>query len=151
MSLFTERDDQYTGSRNNALPLPDALAPFLTRAIDETDARLNGLLLNWYDGDQQHYIGKRRDSIDGLIPGTPIVTISLGDERKFRMRPWRGQGFTDFNASDGTVFILPFDTNRSWTHELPASKRQTGRRISITLRGFRVVGQNLLGTIAPDL
>jgi len=131
-----ERDYNYTGSRNNAQPMPAALAPFLTWAKNEIDPRLNGLLLNWYDGGQQHYIGRHRDSIDGIIPGTPIVTVSLGDERKFRMRPWQGNGFTDFIASDGTVFILPFETNRAWTHEVPASKKQTGRRISITLRAF---------------
>ena len=131
-----ERDYQYSGSRNNALPLPAELAPFLSWAQEEIDPRLNGLLLNWYDGGQRHYIGKHRDSIVGLVPGAPIVTISLGDERKFRLRPWRGSGFKDFAATDGTVFILPFDTNRAWTHEVPASQRQTGRRISITLRAF---------------
>ena len=130
------RDYQYTGSLNNALPVPQQLDPYWEWAKSEIDGRLNGILVNWYDGSLGHYIGRHRDKATSLIPGAPIVTISLGDSRKFRLRPWRGKGFKDFDASNGRVFILPYDTNENWTHEVPASKRQTGRRISITLRAF---------------
>ena len=130
------RDYRYTGSLNNALPVPQQLDPYWEWAKSEIDGRLNGILVNWYDGSLGHYIGRHRDKATSLIPGAPIVTISLGDSRKFRLRPWRGKGFKDFDASNGCVFILPYDTNENWTHEVPASKRQTGRRISITLRAF---------------
>lgn len=48
---------------------------------------LNGLLLNWYDGRFGHHIGKHGDSRVGMIPGAPIVTISLGEERNWRLAP----------------------------------------------------------------
>jgi alkylated DNA repair dioxygenase AlkB len=130
------RDYRYTGRVNRALPVPPVYAPYLAWAQAHIDARLNGLLLNWYDGAQGHYIGRHRDSIAGMIDGAPIVTISLGEVRPFRLRPWRQSGFVDFTASHGSVFILPYATNRSWTHEIPRSKQATGRRISLTLRGF---------------
>ena len=57
--------------------------------MDTVDDRLNGLLLNWYDGRLGHYIGKHRDSRVNMIHGAPIVTISLGEERSFRLAPWR--------------------------------------------------------------
>ncbi|MEM7009967.1 MAG: alpha-ketoglutarate-dependent dioxygenase AlkB [Verrucomicrobiota bacterium] len=130
------RDYTYTGSKNNALPTPPQLQEFVDWTKQEIDSRLNGILLNWYDAAEGHYIGKHRDKTTDLIPGSPIVTISLGEGRKFRLRPWRGEGFQDFDAVDGSVFVLPFDTNETWTHEVPHSKKHCGRRISITIRAF---------------
>lgn len=98
----------------------------------------NGILLNWYDGALGHYSGKHRDSWANMIDGAPIVTISLGDERVFRLRPWRSAGTPiDFAAVSGAVFIMPYETNLAWTHEVPKSARHTGRRISVTLRAFK--------------
>ena len=132
-------DYQYTGRVNKALPVPSLLERFLRWAQENVDESLNGLLLNWYDGCLGHYIGRHRDSVQNMIPGTPIVTISLGEERTFRLRPWPAQpGATpiDLPARNGTVFVMPWESNRTFTHEVPASTRKTGRRISITLRGF---------------
>lgn len=129
-------DYHYTGQTNKALPLPAALEPLLAWAREVIDARLNGLLLNWYDGGLDHYIGAHRDSTASMIEGAPIVTVSLGEERAFRLRPWKGKGFRDFRAEDGSVFVLPYSTNEAWTHEVPHSARRRGRRISITLRAF---------------
>ena len=101
---------------------------------------LNGLLLNWYDGQLGHYIGRHRDSTHDLVPNSSIVTVSLGEERVFRLGPWPHQPESkpsDFRTSNGSVFILPWDTNRSFTHEVTASRRLTGRRISVTLRAFQ--------------
>ena len=116
--------------------MPPLLAPLLDWARAAVDGRLNGVLVNWYDGALRHYIGRHRDSTMNLVEGGPIVTISFGEERVFRLRPWRGSGAVDFPARDGTVFVMPYETNRAWTHEVPHSSRRTGRRISVTLRGF---------------
>lgn len=133
------KDYHYTGRTNRSMPIPPSLEPFLKWLRENIAAELNGLLLNWYDGRLGHYIGRHRDSIKDMIPGTPIVTISLGEERIFRIRPWpaklEGTPF-DFPARDGTVFVMPWETNLAFTHEVPRSTRLTGRRISITLRGF---------------
>src|SRR6185295_3713640 len=40
----------YTGSRNNALPIPQDWRPLLEWVQAQVDLRLNGLLLNWYEG-----------------------------------------------------------------------------------------------------
>jgi alkylated DNA repair dioxygenase AlkB len=130
------RDYVYTGRVNLALPILPILEPFLTFARREFDPRLNGLLLNWYDANQHHYIGAHRDSIVGLVEGTPIVTITAGATRTFRLRPRKGRTFVDFPASHGTVFVMPWETNLNTRHEVPHRKNATGRRISITARAF---------------
>jgi alkylated DNA repair dioxygenase AlkB len=106
---------------------------------------LCGLLLNWYRG-RSEYIGTHRDSIQELVRGTPIVTISFGESRIFRLT--RGKGteklVRDFTASDGCVFVMPWETNRGWYHEVPKRATYTGRRISVTVRAFRS------GVLPPD-
>lgn len=127
---------EYTGSRNNALPIPPEFQSFLSWGQQNVDPRLNGLLLNWYDGSAGHYIGPHRDSRKGLLPETPIVTISRGEERIFRMRPFQGTGFKDTLLTDGCALVVPWATNLTWTHEVPKMKKYLGRRLSVTLRAF---------------
>ena len=129
-------DYHYTGKVNKALPIPPLLEPIFEWTKQSIDPRLNGILLNWYEGKFKHYIGKHRDSTINMIAGAPIVTISLGEERIFRLRPWKWTGYRDFPASSGTVFVMPFETNLRWTHEVPHFEKYQGRRISVTLRAF---------------
>jgi alkylated DNA repair dioxygenase AlkB len=129
-------DYTYTGNVNRALPVPDLLAPLLRWTRESIYPALNGVLVNWYDAELEHYIGAHRDSIVNMIEGAPIVTISLGEERVFRLRPWKGRGMRDFPAPDGRVFIMPWETNRAYTHEVPHFAHYHERRISITIRAF---------------
>lgn len=130
-------DYRYTGHVNRGLPIPEALAPILTFVRTEIDARLNGLLLNWYDAERGHYIGPHRDTIRDLVRGAPIVTVSLGATRTFRLRRYQQKRErVDLTADDGSVLIIPFGANRRWTHEVPLFARDRGRRISITVRAF---------------
>jgi alkylated DNA repair dioxygenase AlkB len=129
-------DYHYTGRVNRAEPLTPAMQPFLAWARAAVDPRLNGLLFNWYDAEHAHYIGKHRDSTKQMIEGAPIVTISLGASRLFRLRPWRQSGIVDLEADHGAVIVIPYATNLAWTHEVPHRASDRGRRISITLRGF---------------
>lgn len=130
------KDYHFSGTVNEALDLTPEMQAVLEWCQQSIDARLNGLLFNWYDGAQDHYIGAHRDSRQGLIEGTPIVTISLGEERPFRMRPYRQKGFEDFLVGDGDVLVIPWKTNLTHTHEVPNAARYTDRRISITARAF---------------
>ena len=129
-------DYRYTGNTNRALPIGEELAPLHTW-IREIDPRLNGLLLNWYDAEHGHYIGKHRDSTINMIEGAPIVTISLGAERVFRIRRWKGDATThDIPTGNGTVIVMPYAVNLAWTHEVPHNAKAAGRRISLTARAF---------------
>lgn len=130
-------DYRYTGRTNTALPVPPALEPLRDWARRTIDPRLNGLLLNWYEG-AGHYIGPHHDSTRDMIDGAPIVTISFGETRVFRLTrgPAGAKETRDFEAVAGSAFVLPYDTNLAWKHAVPKSARYTGRRISVTLRAF---------------
>lgn len=129
-------DYEYTGSKQNALPIGPYLLPFQNWCKKEIHPQMNSLLLNWYEGEKKHYIGPHRDSPFGLLTGSPIVTISMGEERVFRFRPWKGKGFQDFVVQHGDVLVIPWATNKTWTHEVPHFARFKKRRISLTLRVY---------------
>jgi alkylated DNA repair dioxygenase AlkB len=131
-------DYRFSGQTSPATPVPPLLVPVLGWVREAVHPALNALLVNWYEG-PGHYIGPHHDATARMLPGAPIVTASFGEERAFR--PRRGTGrerqTRDFAAADGTVFVLPRDTNDVWKHSVPKSVRYTGRRISVTIRGFR--------------
>jgi alkylated DNA repair dioxygenase AlkB len=130
-------DSHYTRRTRKASPIPPMLEPLFDWTHSAIDARLNGVLVNFYDGSKAHYIGPHRDRTTDMVVGAPIVTISLGEERVFRLRPWKGSEMIDFPAENGAVFVIPFQTNQQWTHEVPHRARDVGRRISITLRAYQ--------------
>lgn len=130
------KDYHYTGRTNSALPLIPQLARLLAWSQTTIDDRLNGVLVNWYDGALGHYIGRHRDSTKDVVLGTPIVTISFGETRIFRVRPWKGAGLADFPALDGTYFVMPYETNLANTHEIVRRSKMFGKRISVTIRAF---------------
>jgi alkylated DNA repair dioxygenase AlkB len=129
-------DYHYTGRTNAALPVPPALGPSRDWARRSVDGRLNGLLLNWYDGELGHYIGPHHDSVKDMVRGAPIVTISFGEARTFRLAHPARKLTRDFPAEPGTVFVMPYDTNLAWKHSVPRSARHRGRRTSLTFRAF---------------
>lgn len=131
------RDHVYTGQVNRGLPVPPTLEPFLAWAQSAVDPRLDALLLNWYDGRLGHYIGPHHDNSRQMVEGTPIVTVSLGEARTFRLTHPRTKQRHDFAADDGAVFVMPYDSNLAWKHEVPRSARHQGRRISVTVRALR--------------
>ena len=126
----------YSGSTNLAIPVPKELNKYLEWCKTNIDDRLNGFLLNWYDGKKGHYIGAHKDATTDLVPNSPIVTISLGEERIFRFRPLGGKGYKDIIVRNGDVVIIPWETNQNWTHEIPNLKKYSQKRISITLRAY---------------
>jgi alkylated DNA repair dioxygenase AlkB len=130
------KDYGFAGIVLKSQPAPPELQRFLDWGRKEIDGRLNGILMNWYEG-PEHYIGPHNDADDDLIEGSPIVTISYGENRKFRMRPNDGPGFIDFPAPPGEFFLIPYETNKSWKHEVPKSSKYRGRRLSVTMRAFQ--------------
>lgn len=132
-----EKDYPFANQVAEALPAPDILKPFLIWAQANVDARINGMFVNWHDGQLSHYHGKHRDSTQGLVKSTPIITVSLGEERIFRVRPYpAGKPRHDFILNHGDFIVIPWQTNQHWTHEVPKFAKYKGRRISVTMRAF---------------
>ena len=130
------KDYYFSNQISEALSIPDLLQPYLDWS-KQFNSAYNGLLLNWYDSDLKHYIGKHRDSEVGLVNGSHIITISIGADRLLRMREVGQKGFDDLLIGNGDVVVIPWSTNKKFTHEIPYLSRYPGKRISITIRAFK--------------
>lgn len=139
-------DYRFSGQVSKALPVPKLLRPLLEWVRETIDSRSNGLLLNGYDAEKHHYIGAHRDKTADLWPESPIVMVSFGAPRTMRLRRYKGKDRHDFVVSNGTLCILPLDTNQAWTHEVLHRKGDRALRISVTIRAFKTaeVEQTLL-------
>jgi alkylated DNA repair dioxygenase AlkB len=129
------KDYYFSGQVSSSLPTPKELQPYLDWAR-ELNPAYNGLLLNWYDSDKKHYIGRHRDSEVGMVRGAPIITISIGATRIFRMRECGEKGFDDLEVKNGDIIVIPRHTNQEFTHEVPYLGSYPGKRVSITIRAF---------------
>ena len=153
-------DYHYTGRTNRALPLPEECRSILAWSRDVVDEKLNGLLLNWYDGQLGHYIGPHHDSTTRMVVGVPIVTISLGEERIFRVshpktsggatslhgtgrcssrrttRTWRGSTASLVSPA-GVAAAFRSPSGRSGTPELPLRTRHRNRRLEASRTPLR--------------
>jgi alkylated DNA repair dioxygenase AlkB len=141
-------DYQFSGAVVRATVVPQVLQPVLSWARSMIDARLNGILVNWYDGRFRHRIAPHKDSPVGRVAGCPIVTVSFGAERTFQMfvrkRP------VAFRVGDGAIVVIPDATNRRFAHSVPHLPGDEGRRISVTLRGFVADGAEEVASGADD-
>jgi alkylated DNA repair dioxygenase AlkB len=128
------RDYEFAGFVSRASPIPAILAPVVEWVRDAIDPRVNGVLVNWYDGDFEHRIAPHKDSPIGRVAGCPIVTVSLGAPRTFQLFVRRKRVLLP--TGNGTVIVIPDETNKRFAHAVPHLPGDRGRRISITLRGF---------------
>ena len=111
--------------------------------------RPNGVLINWYDGGQ-HYIGAHSDDESQLVPGAPIVSVSWGARRRFRMIPKKPKPpkaaaaaakqrreKLEVELGDGDLLIMGGSCQKTHKHEVPKTARMVGKRINATFRCFR--------------
>jgi alkylated DNA repair dioxygenase AlkB len=137
-------DYWFSGLMHKAAPVPALLQPFVNWTNALGYGAFQQVLVNWYQ-DGHHYIGAHSDDERQLVPQSPIVTISLGQTRKFRLRPKRRvddeDAFTDLLVHNGDVLVMGGTFQKDLTHEIVKVSGKKGAalgaRISITLRQFR--------------
>ena len=120
------------------------MQPFLDLANTQTERlnhkQYNQLLVNWYESGT-HFIGKHRDSENGLDSRATIFSLSLGATRKFRIRNYATSKIVkDIMLTDGTIIIMGGRMQKDYTHEIVkvtgAKAATIGKRINITCRVF---------------
>jgi hypothetical protein len=99
----------------------------------------NQILINWYK-DGLDYISAHSDSEKQLVPQAPILSVSLGATRTFRIRAKDMSYKYDIVMPDRTYVIMGGRMQQECTHEVPKISGQKGKvvgpRINITFRIF---------------
>ena len=130
------RDFAFSGQTAPAAPLPPELAAARDWAACATGTAYNGLLVNWY-ADGSEYIGPHADNTTALVPGSHILTLTLGAGRRFRVRDREsGKPVTTITLADGDWVAMCGTMQEHFTHEIVKTTIPTGPRISVTMRQF---------------
>jgi alkylated DNA repair dioxygenase AlkB len=135
------RSYTFSGMDHPALPIPKEVQHLHDWANESMYGPFNQVLINWYQNGN-HYIGKHSDDERPLVPQAPILSISLGAERVFRIRDKETQEIVnDITMTDGMVLVMGGMHQREFLHEVPkisgAKGDRVGRRINITFRRFK--------------
>lgn len=108
---------------------------------NDSDGPFNQLLINGYlDGSE--YISAHSDDEKQLKPKSCILSISLGETRKFRISgKMDNKKVIDYNLSHGDVIVMKGEMQHLYKHaivKVSGSKgKNMGRRINLTFRKFK--------------
>jgi alkylated DNA repair dioxygenase AlkB len=134
----------FSGLTHDAIDLPSEFKKFMdwSNSLEIiSNFKFNQALVNWY-ANGHHYINAHSDSTIQLIKDSPIMSISLGEKRKFRIRDKENKKIVlDFEMKDRTYIIMGGEIQTFYTHEVPKINgikgENTGKRINITFRMFK--------------
>ena len=115
-------------------PVPDAIRAAASRVIAITRVPFNSVGLNFYR-DGRDSVAPHGDHLDEIVRGFPIALLSLGATRRMTIRakePPRRVLHVDLTA--GSLLVMSYQTQRSYTHGIPKTKEPVGPRISLAFR-----------------
>lgn len=131
-------DATYVYSRTRFEPRPwqPLLADLRCRVEQACGARFNSVLANLYRHGQDS-MGWHSDDEPELGEQPVIASLSIGAERRFRLKPRQGGTREDtrvLTLGHGSLLRMAGDTQRLYVHDLPKTSAATGPRINLTFR-----------------
>jgi len=129
---------RYSGRWFEPRPWTPGLAALRDRLAAELDVPFNSVLANLYRTGRDG-MGWHRDSEPELGDAPVIASISLGAERRFRLRPYAkhavaGAHPLSIDLPHGSLLVMRGGTQRHYQHALPKTGRAVGERINLTFR-----------------
>lgn len=98
-----------------------------------TGHQFNSVLFNWYrNGDDK--MGWHADDEAELGSNPAVATLSLGAERDFQFRHNQSQKMYNMGLKHGSLLLMKPGMQSSYKHHLPARRKVTEGRISLTFR-----------------
>jgi len=124
---------RWSGTTMEPNAMPDALKVLTERLHEQLGVHFPTALANLYrDGSDR--MGWHRDDEALLGPKPPVVSLSLGASRDFKMRPRGGGPAHTLPLLHGSVLLMEAGCQDHWEHALPPRKRVHGPRVNLTFR-----------------
>jgi len=130
---------KYSGVVYQAQPFRAGMLRLFELMQEKVEPRFNACFVNLYrDGSDS--IGWHADDEPNLGPSFPeditIASISLGETRRFRMKPQEGvDGETvHFDLAHGDLLLMHGATQRDWVHCITKTKKPVRARMNFTFR-----------------
>ena len=126
---------RYSGRDYEAHGWTPTLAALRDRVAALTGASFNSVLANLYR-DGQDRMGLHADDERELGPEPVIASLSLGEQRRFRLkhRHRRDVSPVSIPLESGSLLVMAGATQANWKHEVPRESVPCGARINLTFR-----------------
>lgn len=135
-ALYATNGKTYSYSGIQMKPLIfSPLIAFLAEKIYEISGiQFTTCLLNLYRNGQDSN-GWHSDDEKELGINPPIASLSFGATRKFKLRKKDDhQQKLDIDLKHGSLLLMLDETQHTWQHQIPKTKKEVGERINLTFR-----------------
>jgi alkylated DNA repair dioxygenase AlkB len=137
---------RFSGLEHAALPVPAQVQRYLDYAnslpqYGSPGGSFNMALLNWYQ-DGRHHIGYHADDESQMLAGTPVFSLSFGQQRPLSLKPKNNVEGEQLKVEmpDNSVLVMGGRCQKTHKHAVPKVEGKKGaamgRRINITFRMF---------------
>ncbi|MGR8953114.1 MAG: alpha-ketoglutarate-dependent dioxygenase AlkB family protein [Gammaproteobacteria bacterium] len=123
----------YSGVIHRPLPWTVELSAVKSRVEAVCNGIFNSVLANLYR-DGRDSMGYHADDEKELGINPVIASLSLGDERVFRLRHKKRRANLDLVLAHGDLLVMAGTLQHHWVHALPKSRKVKNPRINLTFR-----------------
>lgn len=124
---------RYSGVSHQPLPWSDDLLVLKQRIEAACGRHFNSVLANLYrDGNDS--IGWHADKERELGENPFIASLSLGEERLFRLRHIRTGDTVNLPLAGGSLLLMGGSLQHHWRHCIPKTRAAKSARINLTFR-----------------
>ena len=129
----TGTDYRYSGITHTALPWTRDLLEVKERIENHTGKQFNSVLSNLYRNENDS-MGWHSDNEKELGSSPCIASLSLGEERLFKIRHKQSGETLDTTLNNGSLLVMSGESQNNWKHCVPKTKHKKGPRINLTFR-----------------
>ena len=124
---------QYSGVSHQPLPWTLELQSIREKVEQYCQCTFNSVLANLYR-DGRDSMGCHADDERELGINPTIASLSLGEERLFKMHHKKSKQSLSINLQHGDLLIMGGTCQRYWMHSVPKTKVHKTPRINLTFR-----------------
>ena len=126
---------RYSGVNHQPLPWNAALQSVRVQVEQHCRCTFNSVLANLYR-DGQDSMGCHADDEKELGLNPVIASLSLGDERLFKLHHKKRKETVDIVLGHGDLLVMAGTLQHHWRHSLPKTKKLKTPRINLTFRSI---------------
>ena len=132
---YGDSDKQYTysGITVNALPWSSLLLDIKEKIESVSNIAFNSVLLNFYR-DGKDSVSWHSDDEKELGENPIIGSVSFGEIRPFQLKHKFLDEKIKIELNHGSFLLMKGETQHSWVHQIPKTKKQIKERINLTFR-----------------
>jgi alkylated DNA repair dioxygenase AlkB len=124
---------QYSGVIHQPKPWTPELFKIRKKVEQQCQCPFNSVLANLYR-DGRDSMGCHADNEKELGINPVIASLSLGEERVFKMRHKKRRHTLNINLQHGDLLIMGGTCQQHWVHSVPKTKISKAPRINLTFR-----------------